>query len=208
MDIVSLAQVILNVIVNVVLIISSRRRLGYGQHLGVVNLKAPGFPKVPCRTLVTSPGPMNKSCQAQNLEFSRYIIPELQIDKHRRISFRIPLSAPQMLSLQTSFFAPKPKTLMSPQVSFSTSSGSEKEHTCSSSSAQADAMVATVLEPQRRSPPPHHRPPLRTTLSSEAEHVLSVCLPGFSPEMVTISARKDNKLAVVADLWHAENNCE
>jgi Holliday junction resolvase-like predicted endonuclease len=45
------------------------------------------------------------------------------------------------------------------------------------------------------------------------EYVLTVELPvtmtkNLAPEMITISARKENKLAIVADVWHAENNCE
>ena len=72
----------------------------------------------------------------------------------------------------------------------------------------AQATVTTVLDPHRRSPPPGNRPVLRTVRSTDEEYVLSVHLPGFTPEMVTVSARKEDRLAVVADLWHVEANCE
>ncbi|EJD07072.1 uncharacterized protein FOMMEDRAFT_75640 [Fomitiporia mediterranea MF3/22] len=73
--------------------------------------------------------------------------------------------------------------------------------------AAQDATIAAVLEPDRRSPPPGSRPVLRLVCSTEDEHVLSAHLPGFAPEMVTVSTRKEDRLAVVADLWHAESNC-
>jgi len=79
-----------------------------------------------------------------------------------------------------------------------------------SSSAQASVVTtATVLELGRRSPPPNwkDRPTLRILRSSEAEYTLTVLLLGFAPEMVMVSARKENRLAVVADMWHSEDNC-
>ncbi|KLO07955.1 hypothetical protein SCHPADRAFT_835918 [Schizopora paradoxa] len=77
-------------------------------------------------------------------------------------------------------------------------------------SAQAAAVTtATVLELGRRSPPPNwkDRPTLKVSRSSQTEHTLTVRLPGFAPEMVTVSARRENRLAVVADMWHSEDNC-
>ena len=70
-----------------------------------------------------------------------------------------------------------------------------------------DPTVTAVLDPHRRSPPPESRPVLRNARTTEDEYVLSVHLPGYSPEMVTVTSRKDNSLAVVADLWHAEADC-
>ncbi|KAI0760996.1 hypothetical protein BD413DRAFT_486809 [Trametes elegans] len=43
--------------------------------------------------------------------------------------------------------------------------------------------------------------------SSAAEHTLAVRLPGgLAPEMVTVSAKKGARLAVVADLWNSEHD--
>ncbi|KAI1797057.1 hypothetical protein LXA43DRAFT_878856 [Ganoderma leucocontextum] len=43
--------------------------------------------------------------------------------------------------------------------------------------------------------------------STVAQHTLAVRLPeGLAPEMVTISAKKGARLAVVADLWHREDD--
>lgn len=111
----------------------------------------------------------------------------------------------EMLQLQTTLACPKPESPVSPRIFFTSSNGSEDED---DEGSTAQATVTTVLDPHRRSPPPGHRPVLRTIRSTEEEHVLSVHLPGFTPEMVTVSARKDDRLAVVADLWHAEANCE
>lgn len=99
---------------------------------------------------------------------------------------------------------PKPSA---PQITFLGSPELEPDL----SSTQAGAVTtATVLELSRRSPPPNwkDRPTLRISRSSETEHTLTVRLPGFAPEMVTVSARRENRLAVVADMWHSEDNCE
>lgn len=66
--------------------------------------------------------------------------------------------------------------------------------------------LASVIEAKRRSPPPGDSPGV-TVQTTPHEHLLSVSLPGYAPEMVTISARKDDTLAVVADQWQAENDC-
>ncbi|THH31489.1 hypothetical protein EUX98_g2697 [Antrodiella citrinella] len=43
--------------------------------------------------------------------------------------------------------------------------------------------------------------------STSAEHTLDVHLPKeLSPEMVTVSAKKGNRLSIVADVWYRENN--
>jgi hypothetical protein len=45
--------------------------------------------------------------------------------------------------------------------------------------------------------------------SSNANYTLHVQLPvTILPEMITISAQKGDKLKVVADAWHMENDCE
>ncbi|KAK0194090.1 hypothetical protein F5146DRAFT_1221603 [Armillaria mellea] len=59
----------------------------------------------------------------------------------------------------------------------------------------------------RRAPSPSCSPPMTVT-SSPTKHTLEVHLPpDIQPEMVTISAKKGDKLKVVADAWHMENNC-
>ena len=53
------------------------------------------------------------------------------------------------------------------------------------------------------------RTPPMLVRSTPAQHTLTVRLPeGLAPEMVTISAKKGARLAVVADLWHREDDCE
>ncbi|KAI5120707.1 hypothetical protein M0805_007669 [Coniferiporia weirii] len=125
--------------------------------------------------------------------------------KSPQLSFRSPSSAPRMLPPHTEAPAFRAIALSSPQISFSTSVDSAYDYGPLPSTQTAT--VTAVLEPHRRSPPPENRPVLCVAQSTEDEHVLSVRLPGFTPEMVTVSARKDDKLAVVADLWHAETNC-
>ncbi|GLB40719.1 hypothetical protein LshimejAT787_0805900 [Lyophyllum shimeji] len=44
--------------------------------------------------------------------------------------------------------------------------------------------------------------------SSPSKHTLHVQLPRMiQPEMITISANRGDKLKVVADAWHMENDC-
>ncbi|KAH9167862.1 hypothetical protein EDB89DRAFT_2074491 [Lactarius sanguifluus] len=57
----------------------------------------------------------------------------------------------------------------------------------------------------------HNVPPARI-VSSDTMHTLSIVLPRpggapLAPEMVTISARRGGRLAVVADAWHLEHDC-
>ncbi len=53
------------------------------------------------------------------------------------------------------------------------------------------------------------RTPPMAVHSTPGQHTLAVGLPeGLAPEMVTISAKKGARLAVVADLWHREDDCE
>ena len=130
------------------------------------------------------------------------------------LEYRCPTSSPKMVQYQAPFYAthssrmsvsenrPSPNQ---PHVSFSSSF----------SCAAYPAPTIQALEPYRRSPPPETRPELRIQGGSHLsdEYVLMVQLPvtmttGLAPEMITISARKENKLAIVADVWHAENNCE
>jgi len=107
----------------------------------------------------------------------------------------------EMTSNMASMQYPTPAA---PQITFLSSS--EQDY---SSTQAAVVTTATVLELDRRSPPPNfkNRPALRISRTSETEHTFTVRLPGFTPEMVMVSARKENRLAVVADMWHSEDNC-
>ena len=130
---------------------------------------------------------------------------EQGMPKAPQLSFRSPVSQPRMMPFQPNKYAPMAKPALSPKISYSSMPGPSNS-AAPGHSSQA-AAIAAVLEPHRRSPAPESRPTLRLVCSTEDEHVLSVHLPGFAPEMVTICARREDKLAVVADLWHAESNC-
>ncbi|KAI3596149.1 hypothetical protein WG66_008963 [Moniliophthora roreri] len=67
--------------------------------------------------------------------------------------------------------------------------------------------VFSPMERARRTAPPDNSPPM-TIQSSPLKHTLQVKLPVIiQPEMVTISANKGDKLKVIADAWHLENDC-
>ncbi|KAL0953115.1 hypothetical protein HGRIS_004384 [Hohenbuehelia grisea] len=67
--------------------------------------------------------------------------------------------------------------------------------------------IASPMARSRRAPPPADTPPMAIT-STPYRHTLDVCLPrAIQPEMVTVSARKGDKLSVIADAWHMERNC-
>lgn len=99
----------------------------------------------------------------------------------------------QAVKLEPLLQCPIPHMSRSPQISFS-------------SSLQAPAAEA-ALEPHRRSPSPESKTALCIASVSDDAYILTAYLPGYAPEMVTVSARKEDKLAVVADLWHAESDC-
>ncbi|KAL5486257.1 hypothetical protein ACEPAI_7303 [Sanghuangporus weigelae] len=130
---------------------------------------------------------------------------EQGMPKAPQLSFRSPVSQPKMAPFQPDLYAPMAKPASFPKISYSSMlgplNGAAPLH------SPEVAAIAAVLEPHRRSPAPESRPMLRLVRSTEDEHVLSVRLPGFAPEMVTICVRREDKLAVVADLWHAESNC-
>ncbi|KAI5828142.1 hypothetical protein K523DRAFT_245227 [Schizophyllum commune Tattone D] len=57
------------------------------------------------------------------------------------------------------------------------------------------------------STPPNAIPTIRVLHAPNA-YAFDVALPStILPEMVTISAKKGNKLRVIADAWHLEDNC-
>lgn len=77
-------------------------------------------------------------------------------------------------------------------------------------SSDAESTCATIPSPMdrsQRSPPPGSCPEM-TTQSSCTTHTFSVTLPRtILPEMVTVSAKKGDRLDVVADAWHMERDC-
>ncbi len=108
--------------------------------------------------------------------------------------------------------------LLSPVLS-SLPSASSSLHTLLHSSVNVNGLAPPAPHPSafipespiahaRRAPSPARTPPMRLH-STSAQHTLAVCLPeGLAPEMVTVSAKKGARLAVVADLWHREDDCE
>ena len=47
------------------------------------------------------------------------------------------------------------------------------------------------------------------TTSSNSKYVLNVQLPiEIKREMVTVSAKKGDRIAIVADAWHMEEDCK
>lgn len=63
----------------------------------------------------------------------------------------------------------------------------------------------------RRAPPSEAVPPLQIRASASA-YRLAIPLPrpggrAFAPEMITLSAKRGDRLAVVADAWHLERDC-
>ncbi|KAF8903787.1 hypothetical protein CPB85DRAFT_1226304 [Mucidula mucida] len=81
--------------------------------------------------------------------------------------------------------------------------------------ALSDALSALASGPvpisplsrQRRAPLPGHAPAVIVQETS-FKYTLNVQLPNtISPEMVTITAVKGDKMKVVADAWHMESNC-
>ena len=69
----------------------------------------------------------------------------------------------------------------------------------------------------RRSVGPNHVPPVRietvTCPTGSERYRLSIVLPrpggaALATEMITVSARRGGRLAVVADAWHLEHDCK
>ncbi|CAA7269478.1 unnamed protein product [Cyclocybe aegerita] len=94
-----------------------------------------------------------------------------------------------------------------PPLSLSLSS---RQHHVSPSSSNTSSSSASPVSPMRgggASQQPAPTPEMK--IQSEPHvHMLSVFLPRtISPEMVTISANKGDRLRVVADAWHMEDEC-
>ena len=93
--------------------------------------------------------------------------------------------------------------------SSSASSACSVTSTCSvKSTGTASLLSPSPTDRSRRSPPPDSCPPL-VVQSTATSHILSVTLPSvIQPDMVTVVAKKGDKLNVVADAWHMERDCE
>jgi hypothetical protein len=60
----------------------------------------------------------------------------------------------------------------------------------------------------RRAPSPSRTPAMHMTWSS-SNYKLNVQLPtAIQREMITVSAKKGDRIAIVADAWHMEEDCE
>lgn len=77
----------------------------------------------------------------------------------------------------------------------------------SSSSSDSDSSSSSPTARWRRSPSSESRPTM-VTQSTLSTHTLSVMLPrAIQSEMVTVSVKKGDRLNIVADAWHMENDC-
>lgn len=89
-----------------------------------------------------------------------------------------------------------------------TTSSSFNTSSCCCISASCPSVVPSPMDRSRRSPSPGSCPEM-TTQSSCAMHTFSVTLQrSILPEMITVSAKKGDRLDVVADAWHMERDCE
>lgn len=76
-------------------------------------------------------------------------------------------------------------------------------------SADTPSLASSLSSASRTSGSYHPQYPLMTLNSTSMKYVLSVQLPTIiQPEMVTISANKGDKLKVIANAWHIQNECE
>ncbi|KAL4262776.1 SHSP domain-containing protein [Pleurotus pulmonarius] len=75
----------------------------------------------------------------------------------------------------------------------------------------ASRALASPLARAHRAPPPADAPPLQIH-STPSKHTLCVQFPQrmgaeMRPEMVTVCAKRGDRLGIVADAWHLERNC-
>lgn len=84
-------------------------------------------------------------------------------------------------------------------------------HAGSKSSSQSSSYTDTTPSPiarSRRAPSPSRTPPMHVT-NTASLYTLSAQLPiEIQPEMITVSAKKGDRIDVVADAWHMETDCE
>ena len=100
------------------------------------------------------------------------------------------------------------------------SSGANASGASCVSATSHGTRVPTPVRPEsplalaRRAANPNHVPPARVeTHPTGSGYRLSIALPRpggalLAPEMITVSARRGGRLAVVADAWHLEHDCE
>lgn len=113
-------------------------------------------------------------------------------DPLRQFALHIP--APPALSLSSASRQPVP----------SVHAGSAHTSSARATSTPYDD-IPSPMDRSRRMPSSTHAPQM-TVASSVYYYTLSVKLPtSIQPEMVTVSANKGDKLKVVADAWHMEN---
>ncbi|KAF4571709.1 hypothetical protein EYR40_008226 [Pleurotus pulmonarius] len=79
-------------------------------------------------------------------------------------------------------------------------------------STATERALASPLARAHRAPPPADAPPLQIH-STPSKHTLCVQFPQrmgaeMRPEMVTVCAKRGDRLGIVADAWHLERNCE
>lgn len=83
--------------------------------------------------------------------------------------------------------------------------------TSKSMSLSSTISASTIPSPTaraRRIPSPSRTPPMHIT-PSDSKYVLNVQLPTeIQREMVTVSAKKGDRIAIVADAWHMEEDCK
>jgi len=100
------------------------------------------------------------------------------------------------------------------------SSGANPSGASCASAKSHGTRVPTPVRPEsplalaRRRANPDHVPPARVeTFPTGTGYRLSIALPRpggalLASEMITVSARRGGRLAVVADAWHLEHDCE
>jgi hypothetical protein len=82
------------------------------------------------------------------------------------------------------------------------------QSSCSSSSSDSSSSTPSPTARWRRSPSPECCPKM-VIQSTHSTHILSVVLPrAIQSEMVTVSVKKGDRLDIVADAWHMENDCK
>ena len=104
------------------------------------------------------------------------------------------------------------RTGATPSANIKLNSSATSQHV----SVPAPARPESPLAHARRGARPNHVPPARietVTSPSGTGYTLSIVLPRpggamLASEMITVSARRGGRLAVVADAWHLEHDCE
>ncbi|KAJ3548494.1 hypothetical protein NMY22_g1239 [Coprinellus aureogranulatus] len=120
-------------------------------------------------------------------------------DPLRQFALHIP--APPTLSLSAATRQPAPSV----QTPMHAANNTSSKTASSSNSHRGYDDLPSPMDRSRRMPSSNHAPQM-TVASSVYFYTLSVQLPtAIQPEMVTVCANKGDKLKVVADAWHMEN---